>query len=168
MLRRLDLALLRLLRTRGHAPALERATLAFTRAGEHGLLWHALCAAGIILDRERRALYGRTMRAVLLAYLANIALKYAIRRRRPVLEGLSALSSTITGLSYPSAHATTSFAAAAVLSRELPAPPLYACAAAMALTRPYAGVHYPSDVAAGAVLGTALGHLLTAGREAAT
>ena len=45
--------------------------------------------------------------------------------------------------SYPSAHATTSFAAAAALP--LPAAPLYALAAAMALSRVYLGVHYPSD-----------------------
>ena len=42
----------------------------------------------------------------------------------------------------------------------LPAPPLYAAAGAMALTRPYLGVHYPSDVVAGALLGTAIETLL--------
>ena len=160
MLRALDLALLRLLRTRGHAPLLERAILAFTRTGEHGLLWQALCTLGIVLDRRRRALYRRTMRVTMLAYLVNIALKYLVRRRRPVLEGLPALSSTVTTLSYPSAHSTTSFAAAGVLSQGLPAAPLYGCAGAMALSRAYAGVHYPSEVVAGAVLGTALGKLI--------
>ena len=159
MLRALDLALLRLLRTRGHAAVPERALLAFTRAGEHGLLWQALCTLGIVLDRRRRALYRRAMCVTMLAYLANILLKYVVRRPRPVLEGLPALSSTITSLSYPSAHSTTSFAAAGVLSRELPAAPLYACAGAMALSRAYAGVHYPSDVVAGAFLGAALGEL---------
>ena len=42
----------------------------------------------------------------------------------------------------------------------LPALPLYAAAGAMALTRPYLGVHYPSDVLAGAALGAALEKLL--------
>jgi undecaprenyl-diphosphatase len=37
-----------------------------------------------------------------------------------------------------------------------PARLLYAVAGAFALSRPYLGVHYPSDVAAGAVLGTAV------------
>ena len=160
MLRALDLALLRLLRTRGHAPPAERAVLAFTRAGEHGLLWQALCALGIVIDHGRRALYRRTMRVTMLAYLANILLKYVVRRPRPVLEGLPALSSTITSLAYPSAHSTTSFAAAGMLSQGLPAAPLYACAGAMALSRAYAGVHYPSDVVAGAVLGTAFHELM--------
>jgi len=134
--------------------------LAFTRCGEHGALWLAGSALGAAVDRPRRPLYLRCLRVVSAAYLANIAMKHLVRRRRPRLEGLPALSSTVTSLSYPSAHSTTSFAAARVLSRELPAPPLYACAAAMAASRVYAGVHYPTDVGAGALLGTALGEAL--------
>lgn len=159
-MRALDLAALALLRTRLHAPALERAVLAFTRSGEHGALWLVLCAAGATADARRRRMYGRTARVVVLAYLANIALKYVVRRPRPRLPGLPPLSTTVTSLSYPSAHATTSFAAARELSRGLPGAPLYALAAAMALSRPYAGVHYPSDVLAGAAFGTALSELI--------
>jgi membrane-associated phospholipid phosphatase len=84
-----------------------------------------------------------------------------VRRARPVLEEeLPALVPTLSGRSYPSAHSSTSFAAAGALSRALPAPPLYAAAAAMALSRPYLGVHYPSDIVAGALLGRALERLL--------
>lgn len=156
-MRTLDLAVLRALRTRGHAPAVERAVLLFTRAGEHGLLWQGLCLAGALLDRRRRPAYLRAMRTVLLAYLANIGLKYVVRRPRPALENLPALSSTVTSLSFPSAHSTTSFAAAHYLSGEgvVSKGPVYALAAAMALSRVYAGVHYPSDIVAGAALGTA-------------
>jgi len=160
MLRAVDLGLLRLLRTRGHGPTVERGLLAYTRTGEHGALWLGLCVVGAAVDPGRRGLYSVVARVVALAYLANIALKYVVRRRRPMLEGLPPLSSTVTGLSYPSAHSTTSFAAARVLARELPAAPLYAAAAAMALSRTYVGVHYPSDVAAGALFGTAIADLL--------
>lgn len=161
MLRTLDLGLLRALRGHGHAPAFERLVLVFTRAGEHGAFWQALCLAGALLDSERRPLYLRTMRTVFLAYLTNIALKYVVRRERPVLDGLPPLSSTVTSLSFPSAHSTTSFAAARALTRGgLPAGSVYSLATAMALSRVYVGVHYPTDIAAGAGLGTAMAELL--------
>lgn len=160
MLRRLDLGLLTLLRTRGHQPAVERAVLAFTRVGEHGLLWHLVAVAGAVGHPRRRDDYIRAVRVVFLAYLANIVLKHVVRRARPLLEELPPLTPTVSELSYPSAHATTSFAAAAVLREVLPAPALYGTAGAMALSRVYAGVHYPTDVAAGALLGTALGELI--------
>ena len=134
--------------------------LAFTRAGEHGALWLVSSALGAALDRRRRPLYLRAIRVVSVAYLSNIAMKYLVRRPRPVIEGLPALTSTVTSLSYPSAHSTTSFAAARVLSRGLPAAPLYTCACAMAASRVYAGVHYPTDIAAGAALGTVLAEVL--------
>ena len=145
----MDRALLRLLRTRGHPPALERAAQLYARAGENGVLWFAIGA----LTRDRRA-----MRVVLAALVANTAVKQLVRRPRPSLPDLPPLAATVSGLSYPSAHAATSFAAAGALS--LPRLPLYAAAGAMALTRPYLGVHYPSDVVAGAALGVALERLL--------
>ena len=156
MLAAIDRRLLRLLRTRGHAPPIERAARQLSRLGEHGALWLGISAAGALVDSEHRPLYRRTGRAVLVAYGFNQAVKLAVRRRRPVLEDLPPLYPTISELSYPSAHAATSFAAARVLD----SPPLYALAAAVAVTRPYLGVHYPSDSLAGAVLGTAVAELV--------
>jgi membrane-associated phospholipid phosphatase len=144
-----DLALLRLLRTRGHPPAVERAARLYARAGENGAVWFALAA----VTRDRRS-----VRVVATALLANTAIKQLVRRPRPDLgPELPPLASTISSRSYPSAHAATSFAAAASLP--LPSSPLYAAAFAMALTRPYLGVHYPSDVVAGALLGWAIEEL---------
>lgn len=151
----LDLALLRLLRTRGHPPALEAVVARATVVGEHGLLWHALAAAGALLDRRRRPLYLRATRVTLAAYAVNQAVKFTVRRRRPRLDGLPPLASTFSDLSFPSAHASTSFAAARVLGH----PGVYLVALAMALSRPYLGLHYPSDTLAGAILGDATGRL---------
>jgi membrane-associated phospholipid phosphatase len=146
-----DVALLRLLRTRGHWPPVERAARAYARAGENGALWFALS----LLLRHRRG-FGM----VLAALIANTAVKQVVRRPRPSLGAdLPPLASTISSRSYPSAHAATSFAAAGALRSSLPSLPLYAAAGAMALTRPYLGVHYPSDVLAGALLGWAIEEL---------
>jgi membrane-associated phospholipid phosphatase len=159
VLRALDVGLLRLLRTRGHTPSLEAAVRTLARTGEHGLLWHAVAASGLVLDRGQATVYRRAMLTVLATMVANTAIKYTVGRPRPLLEGLPALAPTISGRSYPSAHASTSFAGARVLSEALPRPPLYALAGAMALARPYLGVHYPSDVVAGALLGDAMARL---------
>jgi len=160
--RELDRAILHALRLHGHEPRIEPLVLGFTRAGEHGVLWHVLCLMGAALDSRRRAAYLAAMRVVALAYIANIALKYLVRRHRPRVEGLPGLSPTVTALSFPSAHSTTSFAAARSLSASggLRPHPLYALACAMAVSRVYVGVHYPTDVAAGAALGTAIAQLL--------
>jgi len=82
-----------------------------------------------------------------------------VRRPRPRLPDLPALTATVTELSYPSAHAATSFAAARSLSAALPAAAVYPVATAMALSRLYLGVHYPSDTLAGLALGEAVARL---------
>jgi membrane-associated phospholipid phosphatase len=154
----LDERVLRFVRTRGHAARAERAAARFSRLGEHGGVWIALGLAGAVLDAgERRARWRRAAAVVAGTYAANTVLKLVVRRRRPQLPGLPALTGTPTQLSFPSAHAATAFAGARLYSRlGLPAAPLYALAGALALSRLYLGVHYPSDVLAGAVLGTSI------------
>ena len=93
------------------------------------------------------------------SFVANQAIKLVVRRPRPNLPDLPPLIHTLSNRSYPSAHATTSMAAARALSRVLPAAPLYAVAVAMTLSRLYLGVHYPSDTLAGAALGVAVAEL---------
>jgi undecaprenyl-diphosphatase len=104
----------------------------------------------------RRRAWRRATGRVALAYGLNTALKLIVRRPRPA----DGLSSTLTRLSFPSAHAATSFAGARGFARAgAPAPVLYALAASLALSRLRLGVHHPSDVLAGAVLG----HLVAGG-----
>jgi undecaprenyl-diphosphatase len=164
LLAALDLRLLRLLRTRGHSPPVETSLLWLARSGENGLLWYVIALGGAALGgRRRRHAYFRAMKIVLATLVANTIVKQTVRRARPVLEEeLPALTPVLSGRSYPSAHSSTSFAGARALSAAgMPGPPLYAVAVAMALSRPYLGVHYPSDIAAGALLGDAVGRLMT-------
>lgn len=154
--RDLDGAVLLLARTRGHPRWLERIVVAYSRTGEHAACWLGLGLAGSSLARDpgRRRAWLRGVRVVATSYGANYAVKIVVRRKRPELAGLAPLTSTVSRLSFPSAHATTSFAAAHAFRGLAPGPVLYAAAAGFALGRPYLGVHYPSDVLAGAALGT--------------
>jgi undecaprenyl-diphosphatase len=153
-----DERVLLLARTCGHTPARERAVRRFSALGEHAAIWIALGAVSSLFEEgEGRARRRRATGLVIATYALNTACKLVVRRRRPQLEGLPALAKTPTQYSFPSAHASTSFAAALAYSRAgLPAAPLYLLASAMALSRLYLGVHYPSDVAAGALMGTAI------------
>ena len=153
----LDLALYRRVRGIARTPDTVRWVRSYSHLGEHGALWLATGVAGIALDSRRRRRWARATACVGGAYMISTSIKLAVGRRRPVIEDLPHLMATPTGLSFPSSHATSSFAAARAFGRLLPSPLLYAAAVGMGASRLYLGVHYPSDVAAGAALGTVLG-----------
>ena len=116
--------------------------------GEHGLIWFAIAAATRRWDAAR---------TVAIAYGSNQLVKVIVRRRRPLRE--QRLTSVFSDLSYPSAHAATSVAGASRLAETLPSAPLWILAAALAGSRVYLRVHYPTDTLAGAALGGAVAAL---------
>jgi membrane-associated phospholipid phosphatase len=153
----IDLELYRRVRSLARAPRVASWVRRYSALGEHGAVWLALGATGALVDGARRERWSRATVCVGMAYVTSTSIKLAIGRRRPVIEDLPHLMATPTGLSFPSSHSTSSFAAARAYGRLLPAPPLYAAALGMAFSRLYLGVHYPSDILAGAALGTVLG-----------
>src|SRR4029077_2485252 len=126
-LEELDLRALRAARTCGHTPGRERLVRVFSRTGEHGAIWLVIGLAGARAQPRRRAAWHRAVRTILLAYLANQLVKLAVKRERPQLPGLPPLIEVGSRRTFPSAHATSSFAGARALARlGLPKAPLYA------------------------------------------
>ena len=121
--------------------------------GEHAAGWLAVGLLAALVDRRRRRDWFTATAGVAMAHGASIAVKRMVRRPRPTDPRVQVLVGTPSRLSFPSAHATSTTAAAVLfgglLGRRL-APVLVP---PMALSRLVLGVHYPSDVAAGALLG---------------
>ncbi len=123
---RLDHAVYRAVRGRLHHAEVTPRVAAFSRLGEHAGLWLGIGATGAVLDLPRRDRWVRGLQLVAGAYVANTAVKNVIGRQRPAFEEFPALIRTPTQLSFPSAHATSSFCAAAAYRGLLPAGALYA------------------------------------------
>ena len=157
-----DQSVLGFMRTRGHGPVQDAVMKGLGAAGELAAVWVAIGLAGAASDppRRRRWLAGAAVGPAAIGL--NFAIKVAVGRRRPLLEEHPPLAKAPTKLSFPSAHATSSLAAATALGRVAPParPALYALAAGLCLSRPYLGMHYPSDVLAGAALGRVIGRSL--------
>jgi undecaprenyl-diphosphatase len=146
-------------RSLAHTPDTVRWVRTYSKLGEHAAVWLALGATAALVDSSNRRHWLRATATVGAAYATSTSIKLAIGRQRPAIEDLPHLMATPTGLSFPSSHSTSSFAAARAFGALIPGPPLQIAAAAMAFSRLYLGVHYPSDVVAGAALGTAIGSL---------
>lgn len=137
---------------------------ALTLAGSFGIIWLLVAVAVSGFSWSRPWLWTRIGATILIAEGVSATLKAWTDRDRPPLadptpEPLVSLPGTG---SFPSGHATVSFACATVLALAVPRlrVPLFVLAALIAFSRIYVGVHYPFDVLAGAVLGYALARAL--------
>jgi undecaprenyl-diphosphatase len=120
------------------------------------LIWIVL-ACVLALLWKRYALVVFTLVAVAVSDWASYGLKALFDVERPAFRYASppALVRVPHDGSFPSGHAATSFAAATILTIARPrwAPAFYLLALAIGFSRVYVGVHYPLDIAGGAVLG---------------
>jgi undecaprenyl-diphosphatase len=138
------------LRACGTDPRVAGAARTLSWAGEHAALWLAAGLAGAAVDRRRRGAWLRGTALTAGAHLVSMGVKRVVRRPRPA--HVEPLVRTAGRHSFPSSHATSA-AAAAVAFGALGAHAIPPLAAAVCVSRLVVGVHYPSDVAAGAALG---------------
>jgi membrane-associated phospholipid phosphatase len=147
-------ALGRLQRSCGRPPV-TRAAQALSSAGEHAWLWLALSALGAAVDRRRRRAWAEVFAATFLAHASAVVLKRVVRRPRPNDPGVQILDATPSRLSFPSAHAASTTAAAVAAAPLVGGRITAPVAVAMVTARMLLGVHYPTDVTVGALLGAA-------------
>ena len=149
---------------RGSGPVADRAFLGVT---ELGSLYAVGTAAAVVaaLGRPREA--SRAMGAAGVTWILAQAAKKAVNRRRPYdadPEGTRFLIAAPAGTSWPSSHPAILTAFTTVAARELGIGMvgrvgLAGLGATVAVSRVYVGVHYPSDVASGLLMGRAVAAL---------
>ena len=140
-------------------PILTDIMLFITKLGDKGLVWIVIGVVLLFPRKTRRAALLSLVSLLCAHLLCNEVLKDYVGRIRPyeVIQGLNILIGAPADYSFPSGHAMTSFAAAIVYFRHQPrrlGVPMLTLACLIAFSRLYIGVHYPSDVIIGAILGT--------------
>lgn len=137
----------------------------FTHLGDHGMLWIALCLGLLLFPKTRRMGLAGALALCFSLLCTNLLLKPLVDRPRPwlMVEGLLPLVNEPDPRSFPSGHTSAAFAAATAFAWSMPKEwktwtwAVLAPAVLMGLSRLYVGVHYPSDVLAGALVGALCG-----------
>lgn len=136
---------------------------AITNLAWNGLIWIILASVLLLVRKYRKC--GMTMLVGLAAgsLVSNLLIKNLVGRPRPVWinQNIEILVTIPQDFSFPSGHSTASFAAAAVLlhyDKRFGIPALV-LAVLIAFSRLYLYVHFPSDVAAGTLIGIVIGML---------
>ena len=142
----------------------------FSLLGEAGAVWIALCLILLCFKKYRKSALIAGLSLLVCFLINNILLKNLIDRVRPyeVIEGLQVLGRIPGDASFPSGHACSSFATAHSLFLTRKGKYvwiLYVLAGMITLSRIYVGVHYPTDLLVGVLVGlagsTAVTKLLT-------
>jgi len=146
-------------------PGIQRGAVALSHLGEHALAWIALGLVGAARDPAQRGPWLRATATVVGAHGLSIVIKRVVRRHRPGDPRIQVHVSTPSDWSFPSSHAASTTAAAVAYSRLLGRRYPLISIPVMMTSRVILGVHYPSDVLAGVVLGAVMGHGVTLSRN---
>ena len=148
-----DAALVAVQSTLAGRPGVLPGARALSHFGEHSAGWIGVSVLGALLQPKRRRAWLTAGVGAFLAHAAAVVIKRVVKRERPHHPSIAVNVSTPSRLSFPSAHATSTTAAAVVLARAsgvrlpvLVVPP-------MAVSRLVLGVHYPTDVLTGVAVG---------------
>jgi membrane-associated phospholipid phosphatase len=140
-------------------PGVVKAARGLSHFGEHALGWLAIGLIGAAVDKPKRKAWLAGAAGVALAHGASIGVKRVIRRPRPDDDRVKVGVGTPSKLSFPSSHATSTAAAAVIYSHLTGRKLVRYLVPPMVLSRLVLGVHYPSDVATGTILGASIGAL---------
>jgi membrane-associated phospholipid phosphatase len=146
-------------------PWIQRGAVALSHLGEHALAWIALGLVGAARDRPQRGPWLRATATVVGAHGLSIVIKRVARRRRPGDPRIKVHVGTPSDWSFPSSHAASTTAAAVAYSRLLGRRYPLISIPVMMTSRVVLGVHYPSDVLAGSLLGAVMGHRVARSRS---
>lgn len=135
-------------------PGVLRGARTLSHFGEHSGGWVAVGLAGAALAPQRRRAWLTASVGAFAAHAAAVLVKRVVRRTRPDHPDIAVNVGTPSSLSFPSAHATSTTAAAILLARASGLPLPWLLVPPMALSRLVLGVHYPSDVLTGVAVGT--------------
>jgi undecaprenyl-diphosphatase len=146
---------------RDRGPGVDRLLRGVTDLGS---IWASVGAAAVLAAAGHRRAAARGLAAASITWVAGQGLKRAFGRPRPYDAGIDQMHLRVerpNGTSWPSSHPAVLQSFLSVTSRDLGAGPvarasLDGLAAAIGMSRVYVGVHFPSDVAGGILLGKAV------------
>ncbi|MCW2559089.1 MAG: superfamily protein [Mycobacterium sp.] len=134
---------------------------ALSHLGEHSAGWVGVAMLGAVLRPERRRAWLTAGVGAFLAHAAAVVIKRIVKRERPSHPAIAVNVGTPSRLSFPSAHATSTTAAAILLGRVTGLPLPVVLVPPMALSRLVLGVHYPSDVVTGVAVGAVVAKVVS-------
>lgn len=152
-----ELAVLAAVQDRIVNPTTVKIARGMSHFGEHSAGWSALALVGAAVDKRRRKDWVGAAAGIVGAHAASIAVKRVVRRPRPDHPNVRVGVGTPSRLSFPSSHATSTTAAAVLYSGLVGRNVVPAIVPPMLASRLVLGVHYPTDVLAGAALGGVVG-----------